>query len=268
MLFDRQRRRDFKHVVGAAGVSAGIGGDLAQRIVLGFEMKVAETALCVLERAPQQEHDLLFRQRIQHVHAAARQQRRDDLERRVLRGGADQANASLLDVGQKSVLLRLVEAMYFVHEDDGARAVLPRALRVGHDLLDFLDAGQHGREFDEVGVGHARDDLGQRRLANAGRSPEDERAGVVALDLHPQRLAGREDVLLADKLVKRARTHAIGQRPRLVDGVVGLRDLLEEVHGIIFITRRHREEFRPENISPILGLTRHPAPPSQSEKRF
>ena len=136
--------------------------------------------------------------------------------------------------------------MHFVDEDDGAGAVLPRAFGVGHHLLDFLDAGQHCGEFDEIGVRHARDDLGQRRLADTGRPPEDERAGIVALDLHAQRLARSEDVLLPNKLVERARTHAIGQRPRLVDGIVVLRGVLEQIHSVI-----HHGGTEPRS---ILGL--------------
>ena len=132
---------------------------------------------------------------------------------------------------QECVLLRLVEAVNLVDEDDGARAILPRALGVGHDLLDFLDAGQHGGELDELGLGHARDDLRQRGLACARRSPEDERADIVALNLGAQRLAGRDQMLLADKLVQRARAHAIGQRPgAIARAIAALNVDLEEAH--------------------------------------
>ena len=72
---------------------------------------------------------------------------------------------------------------------------------------------QHGGKLEELGFGHARDDLGQRGLPGARRSPENQRAGVIALNLHAQRLARAEDVLLADELVERARAHAVGQRP-------------------------------------------------------
>ena len=130
-------------------------------------------------------------------------------------------------------MLRFVEAVYLVHEDDGSGAVLARPFRVGHHLLDFFDPGQHRGKFDEIGMGHAGDDLGQRGFADAGRPPEKQRAGVVALDLHPQRLAGRENVFLSDKLIQRTRAHAIGQRPRFVDGIVG-RDLLEEIHKNVY----------------------------------
>ena len=124
---------------------------------------------------------------------------------------ADQANAAFFDVGQEGILLGLVEAMNLVDEDDGARAVLAGAIRVGHDLLDFLDAGEHGGKFDELGLGDPGDDFRERGLAGAGRSPEDHRSGIVAFDLDAQRLAGADEVFLSDKFFERARTHAVGE---------------------------------------------------------
>ena len=105
-----------------------------------------------------------------------------------------------------------------------------RAFGLGHDLLDLLDAGHDGGELDEVGLGDARDDLGERGFAGAGRSPEDHRAGVVVVDLRAQRLAGPEQMLLADELIERARPHAIGQRPGAVARTVAARDGLEQTH--------------------------------------
>ena len=56
-----------------------------------------------------------------------------------------------LDVGQKRVLLRLVEAVNLVDEDDGAAAVLLALARASAiTCLDFLDAGQHRDERDEL----------------------------------------------------------------------------------------------------------------------
>ena len=63
-----------------------------------------------------------------------------------------------------------------------------------------------------------RDNFRQRGFARAWRSPEDERARVVALDLRAQRLAGADQVFLAGILVERARTHAVGQRTGAVGG--------------------------------------------------
>ena len=84
--------------------------------------------------------------------------------------------------------------------------------RRDHHLLDLLDAARHRRELDEAGLGGLGNDLGQRGLAHARRTPEDHRAGVVALDLHAQRLAGTDQVLLPEQLVQAARPHPLRQR--------------------------------------------------------
>ena len=73
------------------------------------------------------------------------------------------------------------------------------------------------------------DDLRQRGLAGARRSPEDDRAGIVALNRNAQRLARPDQVILPDKLIQRARTHAIRQRPRCV-GRPCIRNGLKEAH--------------------------------------
>ena len=193
-------------------------------------MHLAETALGIAERAAQQNDNLIFGQWLQHIDAAAREQRRDDFERRILGGGADQPNAALLDVREKGILLRFVEAVNLVDENDGAGAVLAGAVGIAHDLLNFLDAGEHGGEFDEVGLGDTGDDLGERGLAGAGRAPEDHRGRIIALDLHPQRFAGADQVLLPDELVERARTHAVGQRAAARGGRIVVRNGGEEIH--------------------------------------
>ena len=152
-------------------------------------------------------------QRLQHEHLRARQQRRVHLERRILRRRADQDDVAGLDAREEGVLLRLVEAMDLVHEDDRPPAhAPPPILRRGHDLLDLLDAGEHGAERHEVRLRDVGDHARERRLAGAWRSPEDDRLQQVALDRLAQRLAWREDVVLPDDLVERARAHAFGER--------------------------------------------------------
>jgi hypothetical protein len=94
-----------------------------------------------------------FAQRRRGVDAAAGEQRGVDFEGGVFGGGADEADAAALDVGQEGVLLGLVEAMDLVDEEDGARAVGGGLFGVDHDLLDLLDAGEDGGELDEAGVG-------------------------------------------------------------------------------------------------------------------
>ena len=199
--------------------------------------------LLVSQRPLEQQDDLFFGQRLENVNPAAGEQRRYDLEGGIFRGRADQADVALLHVRQESILLRLIEAVNLVDENDGARAVLPRPLGVGHHLLDFLDPSEDGGELDELRLGHVRDDLRQRGFARARRAPENQRARIVALDLRVQRLARSDEVLLPDKFVQRARTHAIRQRTGAIAGVLRARSCLEQAHGTQFTTetRRHGE---------------------------
>ncbi len=132
---------------------------------------------------------------------------------------------------QKGVLLGLVEAVNLVDEDDGPGAEVARFFGIGHDLLDFLDPGQHGRKLDELRLGAMGDDLRQRGFAHARRTPKKNRARIVALDLHAQWLAGAEDVFLAGELVQIARPHAVGQRPRPVDRLLRVRNGSKKTHS-------------------------------------
>ena len=102
--------------------------------------------------------------------------------------------------------------MHLVHEDDGAASGAARVLGGGHDVLDFANAAEHRAEGHELGMGAARDQARQRRLAAARRTPQDHRAELIVLDGHAQRLAGTEQSLLADEFVERARAHALGER--------------------------------------------------------
>ena len=70
--FRNQRRRDLQHVIGAAGVAAGVIRDLPQNLIAGRETQIAQATFAVLKRPPQQQHNLLFRERLQNVHTAAR----------------------------------------------------------------------------------------------------------------------------------------------------------------------------------------------------
>ena len=215
-----RRGGDFEGVVGAAGVAAGVGGDLAKGVVVGLEVEVAEAAIGVGEGALQELDDLIFGELLEDVDAAAGEESAVDFEGWIFGGGADEADAAFFDVRKKGILLGFVEAVNFVDEDDGAGAVLAGAVGVGHDLLDFLDAGEDGGELDELGFGDAGDDFGERGFAGAGRAPEDHGGGIVALDLNTQGLAGADKMFLADELFEGARAHAVGERTSAGGGLV------------------------------------------------
>ena len=115
-------------------------------------------------------------QRLEREDLAAAQERRVDGEERVLRRRADQDDAAFLDVGQQHVLLRAVEAVQFIDEQDGAPAGVGQ-LGAGffEQLAHFLDADGDGVELAKDALRVLGDDVGQRGLAAAGRAVEDDR---------------------------------------------------------------------------------------------
>ena len=113
--------------------------------------------------------------RLQHHDAAPREQGRIDLERGVLGRRPDQADRAVLDGPQQGVLLRLVEAMDLVDEEDRPPASRRRlflassmAARTSRTPANTAERAMNRRS---VALG---DQPGQGRLARAGRSPEDE----------------------------------------------------------------------------------------------
>ena len=179
--------------------------------------------------AAAEDHDeLLLRERGQLDHGAAREQRRVHLEVRVLGGRADERDEPVLDGVQDGVLLRLVEAVDLVDEEDRPEPVAAEAVARSRDHgAHVVDARRHGGELLEGGAGSLGDDAGDRRLAGARRPEEDHRRRPVLLDGAPQRRSGPEHVLLTHELVERRRPQA--HRERRVLGLALARRFGEEV---------------------------------------
>ena len=93
-----------------------------------------------------------------------------------------------------------------------ARARSSRRLRPLDRLADVLDAAEHRRHGDELGVEGVGHQARQRRLADARRPPQDHRVQPPGFERDAQRLAGAEQVALADDLVERLRPQPLGER--------------------------------------------------------
>ena len=172
--------------------------------------------------AAHDQRQLRVGERLELVDLRPRQKRGVDLEVRVLGRRPDQRQDPLLDRGQERVLLRLVEAVDLVEEQDRPLRVRPEPLPRARDHLAHLgDRRRHGRELLEVGAGRVRDHARERRLPAPGRPVEDRRADAVLGDREPQGRLLAEDLLLADEVVEPLRPHPKRERRGLRQPFVG-----------------------------------------------
>jgi hypothetical protein len=83
----------------------------------------------------------------------------------------------------EAVLLGLVEPVDLVHEQDGLGAArLEPLARLAYDLANARHPLGDGAEGDELPLGGAGHQVGQRRLPAPGWAPEDHRAWSPPLD--------------------------------------------------------------------------------------
>ena len=210
-----------------ARVAAREDGDSLQERLRDLAAS-GQPSLRVGQRIALDRDELLLGEWLERMNLGPGEQRRYDLERRILGGGSDQGDVAPLHVRQESVLLGLVEAVDLVDEYDRAAAGAPQPLGVRQNHLHVLDAAQDAAEGYELALRGRGDDARQGGLAGSGRSPQDDRSERVRLDLAPKGLARAQESLLSDELVERAGPHALGQRslpPRFVPS-----PLVEQAH--------------------------------------
>ena len=205
------RGRDLE--CGERATSVAIGGCGQQVHGLVTRRDAAREPALIRERAADQRTDGLGIERAQHEHACARQERRVHLEAGVLGGRSDQHDVAALDMREERVLLRLVEAVDLVDEQDRRlTGPAPRLRRTFHDLLHFLDAREHRRDLHERHARGTRDQACERGLAGAGRAPQDDAREMPPLAHQHERAALLQEMLLPDQLLERPRPHAVGER--------------------------------------------------------
>src|SRR5256886_6140363 len=112
------------------------------------------------------------------------------LEARVLGRGADQRDDPVLDPGQERILLRPVEPVNLVAEENRAAAfVLEPLLRLLDDLPHPRHTLGHGRKRLELAGRVVCGETGQRGLPRAGGAPEGARPHLAAAGPPPPGLA-------------------------------------------------------------------------------
>ena len=151
---------------------------------------------------------------MEHQHDGTRQQRAVQLEGRVLGGGAHQRDGAVLHVGQEAVLLRAVEAVDLVDEQQRAGAGLAQALGAVEGLAQVLHAREDRRQLLEGELDLVSQQARHGGLAGARRPPQDHALQSAALEHARQRALGADQVILADDLGQPFRPQPVGEGPR------------------------------------------------------
>src|SRR4029077_2737474 len=88
------------------------------RVLVDLDFVIAEAALLVGERAVDQLFELFDAERFELKHLGARNERTVNVKERIVSRRPNQPKISTFDVGQKNVLLRFVEMMDLVDEQN------------------------------------------------------------------------------------------------------------------------------------------------------
>ncbi len=169
----------------------------------------------ILHRLIDHGEDILLLQSLEQIDPGPGEQRVVEFERRVLGGRTDEGDGAIFDVGQKHILLALVETVHLVHEQDGAHPAPAVLLGLVDGGADLLDAGGDRREPLDLGLAVVGHQFGQRGLAGAGRPPKDHGVAVASQDRFAQRLVRPQDMLLTDILLEGLRPHPGRQRTKV-----------------------------------------------------
>ena len=159
------------------------------------------------DRTVEQPLQLGVLHRSQDVDLAAAQQRRNHLERRVFGRGAHERHDTLLDGPQQRILLRLVETVDFVDEQDRRRRVEEVLLAGRFDhFAHILDPRRNGRQREEGAFEFRGHDLSQRGLPHPRRPPEDKGGDASRVDHLAQDSPRPHQVFLTYIIVQCLRT--------------------------------------------------------------
>ncbi len=93
--------------------------------------------------------------------------------------GPHQKDGSILHMRQKTILLRLVEPVDFVDEQQRPLPVLPTDFRRFKDLFQIRHTSEYRTDLDEMQIGFPGQKAGDGGFSNTRRPPENQ-AGQAA----------------------------------------------------------------------------------------
>src|ERR1700746_1015530 len=140
-------------------------------ILVELHVVISKAALFVSECAVDQLFELLRAERFESKNLRARDER------------ADQAEISSFDIRQKNVLLRFVEMMDLINEQDRPLSRCAETIRrCSDDASHFGHVTFHAADSNEFGVRHFRNHSGQRGLAASRWPGKNHRRQTISLN--------------------------------------------------------------------------------------
>ena len=141
----------FERIEAAAGISIRHGSEVETSVRLDAGVHAAEAALHIAQSALHERFEVRDAQRLQREDLGAADQRAVHIEEGIMRGRADEAQRTALQMRQQYVLLRFVEAVDLIHKEDGRLVVEPQVMPgVFRFLADVCHAAFHAAERDEA----------------------------------------------------------------------------------------------------------------------
>ena len=161
----------------------------------------------------QQFEQVFLLQRLEHIELAPREQRTNDLERRILRCGSNQRHDSRLHSTQQRILLRLAETMDFINKKDRTRLIEETTgACLLNDIAYILHPTGHRTECIERSLQLVGDNLCQGCLSHPRRSPKDKRRDAPRINHLAENSPLTHEVLLPDIIIQRLGAQTLCQR--------------------------------------------------------
>ena len=199
--------------------SVAVSGDCQsfERFRRRPQMARTEATLFVSQCRRQQWDEVCRFQWPQRIYLRPRQQCRVHFERGVFGGGAHEHQRAVFHIRQESILLRFVEAMHLVEEQQRSLAggTTTHLCRL-HHFAHIFNARLHRRQLSKFGIGGLGYQARECGLARTRRAPEQGAVQSRAFGQAPQGLAGAQQVGLANHFREHARPHAVRQRTKTI----------------------------------------------------
>ena len=163
----------FQGIQGDAGVAVGNVDQVMHGVRFQDRFQHPQTAPVVVQRASHNGPNISGRKRFQRKNPAAGQQGSVYFKGWIFGRGPDEYDSTVLHVGQNHVLLRLVETMNLIHEQDRRLLIKrPPLLRTGHRLAQVGYASRNRRNRLKVRPRHRGNQARERGFTGTGRTPK------------------------------------------------------------------------------------------------